>query len=59
MKSFTKVIPVMAVALMMFSLPIFADNGTIGQQDKSAGVQVVKVEIAPSAGFVCFPFNCP
>jgi len=61
MKSFFKLIPVMAVALMVFSLPILVDNGTIGQQneEKGIGAQVVKPAVETSAAIACFPFICP
>lgn len=38
MKSLTRVIPVMAAALMIFSLPVLAAEGTMGQYgDKNTG----------------------
>ena len=40
MKSLTRIIPVMAAALMIFSLPVLADEGTMGQYgDKESGAQ--------------------
>jgi hypothetical protein len=40
MKSLTRILPVMAAALMIFSLPVLADEGTMGQYgEKNTGTQ--------------------
>lgn len=45
MKSLIRIIPVVAVALMIFSLPAFAVDGT-------------SIEIVNQGGFSCYPFIC-
>ena len=50
MRSFINTIPVIAVVLMIFALPVLADNGAVGQAER--------VETVNSAAFVCFPFQC-
>ena len=49
MRSIINTIPVIAVALMIFALPVLADNGAVGQG--------VRFETVNSA-FACFPHQC-
>jgi len=64
MKSLTRTITVMAAALMIFSLPVLADQGTMGQYaERGAGAQVVdrgtiNHEGGGNGGFSCYPFIC-
>ena len=64
MKLLTRTITVMAAALMIFSLPVLADQETMGRYaERGAGAEVVDVgtinhEGGGKGGFSCFPFIC-
>ena len=61
MRSFMKTITVMAAALMIFSLPVIAGEGTMGQYaERGSGTQVVDIGTINQGGGSnpCFPFVC-
>jgi hypothetical protein len=58
----------MAAALMIFSLPVLADQGTMGKYaERGAGAELVNIGAinhegggngGSNGGFSCFPFIC-
>lgn len=49
MRSLLRIVPVLAVALMISSATSFSNSGSMGQ---NGGLDVF------NSGFVCFPFIC-